>query len=650
MSLQCKKQAGTIYISGDTYPHRDAFKSIGGRFCWDTKSWMFEDTFKQWDKVRRLCAELDQAAAEFKEDAATAKRRGQEMIASVTVSATELAAQSTYHETSSQQLNQLALDYPSAPGTSSQHHPAEAQNSASSILNSAAPLPTAHQSGDAEASTTYHPLAPRVIHSDHAVKIFSIRELSSMVEQQITTTFPQPLWLIGEIQDFSVSKGGHRYFKLAESVPTKRSRSSGASAALSACLWRDRYYSLQQRFSAELLAELLRDDIKIKMYTRVTYFQKRGQISLEVLDLDPEYTAGEMAEARQKLLKELERQGLRHRQKSLFLPLFPLRIGLITAAGSRAYSDFIHQLNEHPCGLEITFVPAAMQGESCPPDVCAALQQLETAKVDIIVLTRGGGSMADLQWFNDRDIAYSIANLKVPVMAAIGHHDDECVAQDVAHKALKTPTATAEYIHAMLQHISARIEEQARRSVALLEARYDSEFLKFQAMQQSFKLHLSTGVYHWEMKLHEAYQCLVQGYSEYAHRHTIRLQALTAQLQRCGEHSFLHITHNLDAFTHQFFDRAARCLHEHQHQLAQLDKQFHQVNPLPWLEAGWAMVFKQSSRVRSIAALDVGETVDLRLQGGSVQALIQGLKPAKHPSPSQPTTQSSAAAATSAPS
>lgn len=649
MGLQCKKQAGTIYISGDTYPHRDAFKSIGGRFCWDTKSWMFADTLKQWDKVRRLCAELDGAAADFQEDAAEARQRGQDLIASVTMSATELAARSALHDSSAQHLEDLGLE-PSTTQVSSQPHHGESHTQASApqqsaTMDSSFPLtePSTQHGGDAEESATYHPLTSMVPPQDTPAKIYSIRELSSMVEQQITTTFPRPLWLIGEIQDFSVAKGGHRYFKLAESVPTKRNRSSGASAALNACLWRERYYNLQHRFSAQLLADLLRDDIKIKMYVRVTYFQKRGQLSLEVLDLDPEYTAGEMAQARQKLLKELERQGLRHRQKSLYLSLFPLRIGLITAAGSRAYSDFIHQLNEHPCGLEIIFVPAAMQGEHCSPDVCGALQQLETAKVDLIVLTRGGGSMADLQWFNDRHIAHTIANLNVPVIAAIGHHDDECVAQDVAHKALKTPTATAEYIHAMIQHVSSRIEDQARRSVALLAARYDAEFLKFQAMQQSFKLHLSTGVYHWEMKLHEAYQRLARGYSAYDHRQTMLLHTLTAQIQRSGEQGLTHIKHTLSAFTHQFFDVAAGRLHDYQEQLAQLDKQFHQVNPLPWLEAGWAMVFKANSRVRTMTELTVGETVDLRLQGGHVQALIQGLRPAGH----TPSPQSSA---TSAPS
>ena len=128
------------------------------------------------------------------------------------------------------------------------------------------------------------------------------------------------------------------------------------------------------------------------------------------------------------------------------MPSFPLRVGLITAEGSRAMSDFLDQLHSYKFPEEVIFYPAHMQGESTLKEVAEGLRKLSQMNLDAIVLTRGGGSAADLRWFDTVPrLPYALAEAKMPI-SAIGHHDDVCVAELISYHREKTPTAAADFL------------------------------------------------------------------------------------------------------------------------------------------------------------------------------------------------------------
>ena len=177
-----------------------------------------------------------------------------------------------------------------------------------------------------------------------------------------------------------------------------------------------------------------------------------------------------MALEREKLLKELSQKGLDVKNKSLTLPRFALKIGLITAEGSRAMSDFLDQLFTYKYPGEVILYPAHMQGESTLKDVAKGLRELSSLDLDAIVLTRGGGSAADLRWFDSPEIAYALAESRVPVISAIGHHDDVCVAELISFHREKTPTAAADFFINKISQTSTLIDNYATRLNKLLVA------------------------------------------------------------------------------------------------------------------------------------------------------------------------------------
>ena len=159
--------------------------------------------------------------------------------------------------------------------------------------------------------------------------------------------------------------------------------------------------------------------------------------------IDPRYILAAMAAEREALLQRLHSEGVTQQNKAHAIPPVPLRIGLVTSAGSAASEDFLTELSQSQLGFQIMACDSRVQGDLAAPGLIAGLRTLYTRDVDVIVVIRGGGSRGDLAVFDNEALARCIAEAPVPVLTGIGHEIDSSVADAVAHTALKTPTAAA---------------------------------------------------------------------------------------------------------------------------------------------------------------------------------------------------------------
>ena len=285
----------------------------------------------------------------------------------------------------------------------------------------------------------------------------SISELVQSIHIELQKSFPRSIWIYGEIQSMSLRKNA-AFLQIAD-FKDEGSRSN--TVTLNATIWSSALHAIAQKIEGPI-EDFLQEGIKVRIHAQVTLFKDRGSISLNVLDIDPNFTKGALALARELLLKKLRGAGLDRLNKRLPPPLFALRIGLISANGSRAKSDFIHQLASHHFPGTIFFVAAQMQGEQTVQSVCRGMDRLAELRCDYIVITRGGGSQADLRWFDDEAIATKIAHCQTPVIAAIGHHEDVCIAEEVAHQREKTPTAAADFLLQRTAELVEHLNEKAR--------------------------------------------------------------------------------------------------------------------------------------------------------------------------------------------
>jgi len=191
-------------------------------------------------------------------------------------------------------------------------------------------------------------------------------------------------------------------------------------------------------------------------------------LSLSIVGIDPSYTLGDIARQRQQTINQLQQDGLLDAQQLLPLPTLIRRIAVISSASAAGYEDFKHQLDLSPFNFHLSLFPATMQGESAAKSIIAALEEISqqlTAKsqqpYDCIAIIRGGGATTDLSCFDNYELCAVCAQYEIPIISGIGHTRDVSVLDMVAHKALKTPTAVAEWlIH--------RMDEQAERINLLL--------------------------------------------------------------------------------------------------------------------------------------------------------------------------------------
>ncbi len=203
----------------------------------------------------------------------------------------------------------------------------------------------------------------------------------------------------------------------------------------------------------------LADKLEACFEVRVDYYAKFGKLSLKIVGVDKTFSLGKLEARRRETLAFLQKEGLLEANKAVPLPDLPLRVGLVTSPGSAAERDFLTGLEHSRWDFRVTAEGAKMQGERVQAEVIAAIGRLLAAGVDVIVITRGGGSRADLSWFDQRDLAVTIARCPVPVITAIGHEIDRSIADEVAHHACKTPTAAAEFLVDRVDAQAARVDE-----------------------------------------------------------------------------------------------------------------------------------------------------------------------------------------------
>ncbi len=296
--------------------------------------------------------------------------------------------------------------------------------------------------------------------------ILTVRQLGERIQAALGAAFPQTVWVRGEIQRLpaDAARRKHVYFELHES-----GRSGAAEYQIPVALmdWDRRRYGLGRYLDGTDPDLQLANRIEVCLEAEVDFYPPFGKLSLKVVGVDKTFSLGRLEAQRREVMAFLTERGLMEQQLRLPLPDLPLRVGLITAAGSAAERDFMTGIQTSDRPFQVSLRGAKMQGSQLQAEVIRALGAHVRDRVDVIVITRGGGSRADLSWFDQRDLAVAIAECSVPVITAIGHEIDRSIADLVAHHSCKTPTAAAEYLVDRVEAAAERVAAAAERLVLL---------------------------------------------------------------------------------------------------------------------------------------------------------------------------------------
>lgn len=300
----------------------------------------------------------------------------------------------------------------------------------------------------------------------------TVAEFGAAVNRSLTRTFPGELWVRGEIRGLRrPNASGHQYFDLVEPGASPGDR---PAAVLSVALFRGARARVDATLASAGSDTQLADGIEVRIRGKVDWWIPAGRLSLKMSAIDPTFTLGRLDEQRRQLLAALAAEGLLDRNAALAMPLLPLRVGLVTSAGSAAHADFIHELAHSGYAFDVVLADARVQGADSPRSIVAGLERVFAAGVDVVALVRGGGAKTDLIAFDHGDVARAIATAPVPVLTGIGHEIDESVADTVAHLASKTPTAAAAAIVGVVAAAEDALIERGRRAASLALRRLES--------------------------------------------------------------------------------------------------------------------------------------------------------------------------------
>jgi len=301
----------------------------------------------------------------------------------------------------------------------------------------------------------------------------TVSELNARVQAVLTQAFPAPVWVVGEILDYD--RNAHRdwvEFKLVER------REGKIISEVEAVLFREARDLIEEKLNRAGQPFSLTDELTVRVLAQMEVWAQRGVYRLRICDLDVNYTLGEVARRCEEIRRKLAKEGILDKNRSLPFPALPLRVGLITSLGSDAQNDVLKTLRDSGFAFQITIHGARVQGHHTEPSILNALDwfRAHAEEFDVILICRGGGSRADLAWFDSEALARAVALFPIPVIVGIGHEEDYSVLDWVGWRPKPaTPSGAAKFLVQKVQETLEKLETNLANILHAAQVRLDTE-------------------------------------------------------------------------------------------------------------------------------------------------------------------------------
>lgn len=455
----------------------------------------------------------------------------------------------------------------------------------------------------------------------------SLLELNRQVKNVLREGLPGAYWLRAETSDVRSNQSGHCYLEFVEKDEVNHSIIAKARGVI----WGNIFRMLSPYFEQET-GQRFSSGLNVLVKVTVDFHELYGY-SLTVVDIDPSFTLGEIARNRQRVLKQLEEDGVLTLNKELEMPELTNRIAVISSPSAAGYEDFRDQLANNGAGFVFytKLFPAVMQGERSEESIIAALEKVYQHRelFDAVAIIRGGGATSDLSCFDAYRLAFNVAQFPLPVVSGIGHERDVTVLDAVAHTRGKTPTAVAEIFIAHLSKTATELVDLEERLVSETEASLHNE--------KSDLLTLSNALVHRSLLFlqkeastvrqigsntrflfQQALQKEVNGLQQAAVslRHTLRQEV------REEKNTILQLIRTLQHSLREGLQKEAYFV-ENTRQFVRM------VSPNNVLKRGYTLTLKEGKIITSLKEVSQGDVIESRFKDGAATAIVSEIKPSK---------------------
>lgn len=432
-------------------------------------------------------------------------------------------------------------------------------------------------------------------------RTLTLEELNTMVSDVIEQSFTHSYWVTTEVSEVRENRG-HCYMEFVQ----KDENGISLVAKARGTVWKNRWMYLRRHFE-QTTGQPLVAGLYLLVQVSPSFHPLYGY-SLNVTDIDPTFTLGNIAKRRQEILRKLQEEGIDQMNKELPLPRLLQRVAVISSATAAGYGDFCNQLNNNSKGLVFytRLFPALMQGDGVEESVIAALDTImaDPFPWDVVVIIRGGGSVSDLSGFDTLALAESVAQYPLPIITGIGHERDDTVIDMVAHTRVKTPTAAAELLIHHQENELSLVENFSEQIVSAVGLRLSEETNRLERI--TGKLPLVYSLYH-QRQLNLLVQTVTRVH-----------QGIARRLQTDKN--------KLELLTARFPLQVTSLLQNQQHKLNLISLRLKAVDPVNILRQGYSITQVKGQSVKSVKQLGKGDQLVTYLADGKVVSTVNEIE------------------------
>lgn len=443
--------------------------------------------------------------------------------------------------------------------------------------------------------------------------IFSVYEITQHLKQVIETQI-DALYIRGEVSNFVRHSSGHIYFNLKDDNSTLR------------CTF-FRFANLNLDFKPE-------DGMEVVCFGKLSVYEKGGTYNLNVQSMSLS-GQGDLAQNFELLKKKLQEEGLFDSDHKQALPRYPQRIGIVTSPTGAALQDIKNVLSRRfPVVVDV--YPAQVQGSEAPAQLIAGLQYFNKAKnVDVIIITRGGGSQEDLFCFNDEALAREIFASQIPVISAVGHEIDFTIADFVADLRAPTPSAAAELVVPDKKDIQTYLASLTVKLGMILSIKTDSSKSHFKDMQMMLlRLNPEKTWQNLQQRLDMVSLSFMRSGSELQTAlHRLEMRKTMAQNTLQNNFVLYHIRNrqHLKELQTSLGYNIKSIMIEKKTVLEKLSLHLNDISPLTILNKGYSLLLRDNSVVSSVKDIRLEDRLQLIMKDGSAGVKIEQINPPASP-------------------
>ena len=451
-------------------------------------------------------------------------------------------------------------------------------------------------------------------------QVLTVSELTATVRRLLEKHVGQ-VWVTGEVTNLRAQGSGHVYFTLKD-----------ANAQLSCVLFRG---------EAVAHREFLQDGQKVLLQGTLTVYEIRGQYQLRVTAVELR-GVGALQVAFEKLKLKLAAEGLFAPERKRPLPRYPQHVGLVTSPSGAAIRDVLHVIERRQPGLELTLAACRVQGPGAAEEIASAIGLLNAwaathpeRRLDLILLTRGGGSLEDLWAFNEEVVARAIFNSAIPVVSGVGHEIDFTISDFVADVRAATPSAAAEIITEAAFASRKFIAETAAYLHQLIRQRIeqDRDGLRY-LTQRLHRLHPRSLLNQRLQYVDDLYGTLLRCAKQSTREHRTVWLNLQKRLSRAKPSLALPQRRQLvRELERRLYEQASHQLAVRQNALTNFNARLHLLSPENVLARGYSITSDAASGriLRSATQAEAGQALRTRLKDGSIRSIVEAQPPEREP-------------------